>query len=231
MPNYPIYETFASYQGEGTHTGVAAFFIRTFGCPIQCPWCDAAGTWHPDHIPERIERLDAQQLTQLARESGRELVIVTGGEPCVHDLGDLTYHLRLAGLKTHLETSGAYPIRGEWDSIAISPKWNVKPMAQNLERASEWKIIVEDEHSIREWWTVLERHHRGQPVWLQIEWSQVRNARAWDSIYTWIAQHCRYFRIGYQMHKVWGCGDRLVDARDPRSVPPVPLGGDPSRGY
>jgi organic radical activating enzyme len=230
MSTYPVHELFASWQGEGIHTGTPAFFVRLYGCPLHCPWCDAAGTWHPEHVPHRLERHSAARLAGLARESGRELVVVTGGEPCIHDLNDLAYALRFEGLRAHLETSGAYPIRGEWDSICVSPKWNVKPLPANLERATEWKLIVEDASSIREWWRVLEPHHRGQPVWLQVEWSQRGDRATWDSIYTWSAQHPRTFRLGYQMHKVWGANE-LTDARDPRSAAPVPLGGDPSRGY
>src|SRR5690606_10755697 len=51
---YPVHEQFHTWQGEGVHMGRSAYFIRTFGCPVKCPWCDSAGTWHPDHIPAKV---------------------------------------------------------------------------------------------------------------------------------------------------------------------------------
>jgi asparagine synthase (glutamine-hydrolysing) len=63
----PIYETFHAWQGEGTHLGRSAFFIRTFGCPVHCPWCDSAGTWHPDYIPDKVDRLSVDLLVEATR--------------------------------------------------------------------------------------------------------------------------------------------------------------------
>jgi organic radical activating enzyme len=224
---YPVHEVFNSFQGEGQFSGTPAFFIRLFGCPIQCPWCDAAGTWHPEYIPKTIERQSAFELANLARESMSQTCIITGGEPCIHDLTDLAYALRTNSLKTHLETSGAYPIKGELDWITVSPKWAAKPMSQNLERANEWKIIVEDEHSIDEWWRILEPVHSSQIIWLHPEWSARQNPRVWASIYKWSRQI--QGRIGLQAHKYWG--DVLVDTLDSRSQAAVPLGGDVNRGF
>ncbi len=226
---YPVHEVFDSFQGEGAFSGTPAFFIRLFGCPVQCPWCDAAGTWHPKFVPENIWRRSGADLAMLAEESGREYCIITGGEPCIHDLTELCYSLRYISMKSHLETSGAFPIKGEPDWITVSPKWAAKPMPQNLERSNEWKIIVEDEYSIDEWWKVLQPHHTSQPVWLQVEWSQRQNPKVWESIYAW-TRRIQNGRVGLQAHKHWGAG-QLVDTADARSREPVPLGGDDARGF
>ncbi|NER01051.1 MAG: radical SAM protein, partial [Cyanothece sp. SIO2G6] len=72
------------------HLGRSAYFIRLFGCPVHCPWCDSAGTWHPDYVPKDIDRISPKALAEQAAASGAEFVVVTGGEPAIHDLGALT---------------------------------------------------------------------------------------------------------------------------------------------
>jgi 7-carboxy-7-deazaguanine synthase len=108
MRALPIHECFYTWQGEGVHMGRAAFFIRTFGCPVQCPWCDAAGTWHPDFIPDKVDKIDPHTLAAIAEASGCEFVVITGGEPAIHDLSELTRELKARGLPAHIETSGAF---------------------------------------------------------------------------------------------------------------------------
>ena len=82
----PIQEQFYTFQGEGRHSGQAAYFIRTFGCPIHCPWCDSSGTWHPDYKPDKIERISPESLVAEVEKTAAEFVVVTGGEPAIHDL-------------------------------------------------------------------------------------------------------------------------------------------------
>ena len=122
LSTLPIHERFHSFQGEGCHAGRAAFFIRTYGCPVHCPWCDSAGTWHPDLKPDALNRMDVAALAEEAAAARPAFVVVTGGEPAIHDLAPLTDALRAAGLPVHLETSGAFPVRGHFDWITLSPK-------------------------------------------------------------------------------------------------------------
>ena len=98
----PIHEQFYTFQGEGVHAGRAAYFIRTFGCPVHCHWCDSAGTWHPDYIPEKIERWSSQDLAAEVAKTKAEFVVVTGGEPAIHDLAPLVDALHANGQKVHL---------------------------------------------------------------------------------------------------------------------------------
>ena len=221
----PIYETFYAWQGEGAHMGRAAFFIRTFGCPVKCPWCDSAGTWHPEWIPEKIDRVSVDGLVEQAAATRAEFVVITGGEPAIHDLGPLVSALKERNLQTHLETSGGFPIRGNLDWVTLSPKWWRLPLPENLERANEYKVIVEDENSIQRWWQELKPHHRGQPVWLHPEWSQRSNPKVLNSISGAVKDIGAPFRAGYQVHRLFN-----VDALDHRSRPTVPLGGNPSKG-
>jgi 7-carboxy-7-deazaguanine synthase len=226
MKHLPIHELFYTWQGEGLHAGRSAFFIRTYGCPVKCPWCDSAGTWHPDYIPGSIERLLPEHLADLARSHSPDFVVITGGEPAIHDLSDLTGALHGYGLPVHLETSGAFPLRGEFDWVTVSPKWWKLPLPENLARASELKIIVEDENSIDRWNREIGTLVTTEHVWLHPEWSQRENPVVLHSISDWVKAHGAPFRAGWQLHKCY-----QVDLLDVRSRPAVPLGGNPALGY
>ncbi len=226
MSTLPVYETFYTWQGEGAHMGRAAFFIRTFGCPIQCPWCDSAGTWHPDWVPEQIDRPTVDTLVASAKGSNAEFVVVTGGEPTIHELTPLTSALRIAKLPIHLETAGSYPIRGDFSWVTLSPKWAKLPLAENVERADEIKIIVEDKTTIDKWWSTIGQSVRTRHVWLHPEWSQRTNPEVLTSISEWVKNHGGIFRVGYQLHRLYN-----VDSLDARSRLAIPLGGNPALGY
>lgn len=140
----PVMESFYTIQGEGFHVGVPAWFIRLGGCDVGCFWCDVKESWDPEVHPHyRIEN-----IVRDAKESGARVVVITGGEPCMHNLTELTSALRAAGLCTHLETSGAHALTGEWDWITLSPK-KFKPALQEFyEKTHELKVIVYNKHDL-----------------------------------------------------------------------------------
>ncbi|MCL4163753.1 UNVERIFIED_CONTAM: hypothetical protein GTU68_036863 [Idotea baltica] len=206
--------------------GRSAFFIRLFGCPVHCPWCDSAGTWHKDYTPKRVDRIGADILAERAKASGAEFVVITGGEPTVHDLSDLTRELRVRKISIHLETCGAFPIRGHIDWMTLSPKWQAVPLKENLKAASELKIIVEIESSIKDWIREIGSIDRTIPVWLHPEWSKRSNEEVLSSITEWVKVNGAPFRAGIQAHKFF-----KADLLDPDSRKATPLGGDLELGY
>ncbi|MFP4157938.1 MAG: 7-carboxy-7-deazaguanine synthase QueE [Opitutales bacterium] len=220
----PIHEQFYTFQGEGSHAGRAAYFIRTFGCPVHCPWCDSAGTWHPDYIPKQIDRLREADLAEAAAETRAEFVVVTGGEPAIHNLNALVDALHARSLPVHLETSGAFPIGGDFDWITLSPKRWKLPLDENLGRAHEFKIIVDRVEAIDEYTRIIEP--RKAPVWLHPEWSRRKDAAILHAITNWVKTHGAPYRAGWQLHKPY-----RSDTLDTGSAPPAPLGGDPALGY
>lgn len=229
----PLNERFHTWQGEGCHLGKSAYFIRLQGCPVKCPWCDSASTWHPEHLPPEVEKADPETLAEDAFASGAEIVVLTGGEPAVHDLLDLTHALRSRSLPVHLETCGAFPLRGDFDWITLSPKWDALPLDENLAAAHELKIIVEDETSIEKWTAELADRHQVETVWLHPEWSLLNHPdrkeqadRVLQAISRHVKTHGPPYRAGCQLHKLY-----QVDQQDPGSRPPAPLGGDPGLGY
>tara|TARA_B100000614_G_C14527971_1_gene485321 strand:+ start:360 stop:1028 length:669 start_codon:yes stop_codon:yes gene_type:complete len=220
----PIHEQFYTFQGEGAHAGRAAYFIRTFGCPVHCPWCDSAGTWHPDYIPKKVQRSSVESLVTEVAKTKAEFVVITGGEPAIHNLQALVDALHAIGQTVHLETSGAFEIKGNFDWITLSPKRWKLPLAVNLERASEFKIIVDQAAEIEEYSEVIGATTK--PVWLHPEWSKHNDAATLDAITEWVKTQGAPYRAGWQMHKHYA-----ADLKDSRSAPAAPLGGDPKQGY
>lgn len=131
-------EHFYTLQGEGVHQGKAAYFIRLGGCDVGCVWCDVKDSWDATAHP----KLPVTDLVEIVKGTSTEIVVVTGGEPLLHDLAPLTSRLKAAGLRTHIETSGSSPLSGNWDWITLSPKKFKAPLPQILPLASELKIVV-----------------------------------------------------------------------------------------
>ena len=222
---YPVNETFLSWQGEGVHLGRKAFFIRLQGCPVKCAWCDSASTWHPQYVPKQVRKATAAELAAEAKASSPQFVVITGGEPCVHDLGPLVAALKSVGLTAHLETCGAYPIAPGIAWVTVSPKWAKLPLAESLQRADEVKIIVEAPDSIVRWTEAVGGQWVAPSVWLHPEWTQRANPAVLKAITDQVKAVGGAFRAGWQVHKPYS-----ADALDVRARPPVPLGGDPAKG-
>jgi 7-carboxy-7-deazaguanine synthase len=134
----PLMEAFYTIQGEGRHTGHAAYFIRLGGCDVGCVWCDVKESWEAGKWPILpIETIVADALDFPGR-----LVVITGGEPLLYDLGPLTALLKANGFSTHLETSGAHPFSGDFDWVCFSPKKFKAPHPSIYPVADELKVVV-----------------------------------------------------------------------------------------
>src|SRR5215831_10222865 len=114
----PVMEHFYTLQGEGFHQGKAAYFIRLGGCDVGCVWCDVKESWDAGKHP----LFEVDELISNVKKTPAAIVVITGGEPLMHDLTELTKELNNKGYKTNLETSGAYQLTGTWDWICLSPK-------------------------------------------------------------------------------------------------------------
>lgn len=133
----PLMEEFYTIQGEGYYKGTAAYFIRIGGCDVGCHWCDVKESWNADlHPPTDTDIIVSNALKYS------NVVVVTGGEPLTWDMTLLTQGLKNKGAKTHIETSGAYPLTGKWDWICLSPKKIKLPQPEIYKKANELKCIV-----------------------------------------------------------------------------------------
>lgn len=194
---YPVMEHFYTLQGEGAWAGVAAYFIRLGGCDVGCVWCDVKESWPMEAHP----RQTAEALVSAVLQHPARRVVITGGEPLMHDCTALTQALRAAGCQVHVETSGAHPPSGTWDWITFSPKKFKAPRAEWYRLAHELKVIVYNRHDL----TWAETHAEqlraaGNThclLYLQPEW-ETPDAPAW--IVDHVKQH-PHWRISLQTHK------------------------------
>ncbi|MFN5557566.1 MAG: 7-carboxy-7-deazaguanine synthase QueE [Chryseotalea sp.] len=131
-------EDFYTIQGEGFYQGHAAYFIRLGGCDVGCVWCDVKESWDAEQHP----LVHVEIVAARAAASGSKLAVVTGGEPVMFELSALTKALQEHGLKTNIETSGAYPLTGEWNWVCLSPKKFKAPVFSIYEKANELKVII-----------------------------------------------------------------------------------------
>ncbi|TVQ68116.1 MAG: 7-carboxy-7-deazaguanine synthase QueE [Balneolaceae bacterium] len=131
-------EDFYTIQGEGAHSGRAAYFIRLAGCDVGCWWCDVKESWDEQKHP----RVACSEIVERARVSGAPIAVITGGEPLLHDLDLLTGELSGAGMKVHIETSGSSPLSGTFDWITLSPKRFKKPLPAIFPLVDELKVVV-----------------------------------------------------------------------------------------
>lgn len=135
---YPIMEYFHTIQGEGVHTGRSAYFIRTGGCDVQCWWCDVKDSWDETKHPRKTVAFLLDDIQHFKPS----FVVITGGEPLLHDLTALTKGIHSIGLDTHIETSGSSPLSGELDWVTLSPKRFKKPLPEIYPYVDELKVVV-----------------------------------------------------------------------------------------
>lgn len=134
----PVMEHFYTLQGEGYYQGQAAYFIRLGGCDVGCVWCDVKESWNAENHP----LLKAEDIVSTVKKTPAKIVVITGGEPLLHDLSALTFQLKSQGLRAHVETSGSSPLSGEWDWITVSPKKFKAPLSEILSQANELKVVI-----------------------------------------------------------------------------------------
>lgn len=190
----PLMEEFYTIQGEGYNTGQAAYFIRLGGCDVGCHWCDVKESWdaqaHPlTSIPDLVARASVHPA---------KTVVITGGEPLMYDLTELTASLKEAGMRILLETSGAYPLTGTWDWICVSPKKFKEPLPNVIAMAHELKVVVFNRSDFK--WG--EQHAQATNpdcrLFLQPEWSKAEQVT--PLIVEYVKENPKWM-ISLQTHK------------------------------
>jgi len=187
-------ESFYTIQGEGYHQGKAAYFIRLGGCDVGCVWCDVKESWEASKHP--LQTID--EIVAGASAWPGRMAVITGGEPLMHNLDELTNALHAAGFQTNIETSGAWPVSGSWDWICLSPKKFKAPLPDILPLASELKVVVYNKSDF-EW---AEKYAAlvspSCKLYLQPEWS--KSATITPVIIDYIKDNPRW-EFSLQLHK------------------------------
>lgn len=196
----PVMEAFYTIQGEGFHQGKAAYFIRLGGCDVGCFWCDVKESWDADAHPKFSVTEIVQQASVICHlpSANSIIAVITGGEPLMHNLTQLTNQLKAAGFQTNIETSGSSPLSGEWDWICVSPKKFKVPLPDVLKKANELKVIIYNKDDFN--WA--EEHAKNVSTeckrYLQPEWSKAEAMT--PLIVDYIKQNPQW-ELSLQIHK------------------------------
>ncbi len=109
----PVAEIFGpTIQGEGPSAGQLALFLRLGACNLACTWCDTPHTWDGKRfdLRQEIRRVPVVELVDVAGQHPHALVVITGGEPLLHQRTDawrsLMAVLRYTTRRAEIETNG-----------------------------------------------------------------------------------------------------------------------------
>lgn len=190
----PVMEHFYTIQGEGYYQGRAAYFLRLGGCDVGCPWCDVKESW----LADVHKKMSVVEIAETIAQSGAKVCVITGGEPFMHDLTALTTAIREKNIRTHVETSGAYPLSGSWDWICISPKRFKLPLVECLNAAHELKAVIVHRNDIRFAEENAAKVSKECKLFLQPEWS--REDEVLPMIIEYVKEN-QQWEVSLQIHK------------------------------
>lgn len=189
----PLMEEFYTIQGEGFHTGKAAYFIRIGGCDVGCHWCDVKESWDANLHPPTFTNEIVEKAIKEANT-----VVITGGEPLMWSLDYITTKLQTENVRTHIETSGAYPLSGIWNWICLSPKKTKLPLEGIYPEAHELKIIISNQHDFKFAEEQAVKVSDNCELFLQPEWS--KRDKMTPSIVDYVMKNPQW-KISLQTHK------------------------------
>lgn len=193
----PVMESFYTIQGEGFHQGRAAYFIRLGGCDVGCVWCDVKESWDAGKHP----LISVEKLVENVQHTPAKLVVITGGEPLMHDLNFLTQKLQQAGFETNIETSGSSPLSGSWNWVCLSPKKFKAPLPEVVPFANELKIIIFNKTDFKWAEEYAEQVAPSCKLYLQPEWT--KSAEMMPLIVDYIMANPQW-ELSLQIHKYIG---------------------------
>lgn len=196
---YPVAEIFDSIQGEGSMIGMPVTFVRFSGCNLNCPWCDATAVWQKPGTMMTAE--------EIALKCNRNIVVFTGGEPCLQPLEPLIDLLHLNEKLVCMETNGTLPTPEEMDWVVCSPK----PPEYTINGKcffNELKYVVDDvfnpDTDIPE-----ENKQSCGSIWLQpcdygdlVENNIKKTDDSFKKCYAFAMKY-DYLRVGIQLHKIF----------------------------
>jgi len=189
----PLMEEFYTIQGEGFHTGTAAYFIRIGGCDVGCHWCDVKESWNAELHPATATDTIIENVSKFGNT-----VVITGGEPLMWNMNYITEKLQAHNIKTHIETSGAYTLSGSWNWICLSPKKNKLPLDEIYNVADELKIIIYNKSDFKFAEEQALKMNKKSVLFLQPEWS---NQEKMTPLIVAYVMNNPQWKISLQTHK------------------------------
>ena len=138
-----INEIFKSISGESWQAGYPAIFIRAFGCPLSCTYCDTEYSCKGDDFKD----MTISEILDKVQELGGRRVIFTGGEPLIQkDATELVQALSDNGYTVEIETCGAV----NFDSVRDIPNVYITMDWKSKSSGMEDRMLAENLNKLRE---------------------------------------------------------------------------------
>ena len=151
---YSVKEIFYTLQGEGINAGRPAVFCRFAGCNLWsgreadreaavCGFCDTDFVGTDGTLGGKFDSAVALARTIAscwpANGRGRQLVVLTGGEPLLQVDTALVEALHAGGFEIAVETNGTVEPPAGLDWVCVSPKAGA---LLKLRHGQELKVVV-----------------------------------------------------------------------------------------
>jgi organic radical activating enzyme len=157
-------------------------------------WCDVKASWDASKHP----LVSIEDMVKQAASFPGRLVVITGGEPLMHQLDELTDALHQQGFETNIETSGSSPLSGGWDWICLSPKKFKAPLPEIVPLANELKVVIFNKHDFAWAETYAAQVNPKCKLYLQPEWDKA--SLVTPLIVDYIKDHPQW-QLSLQVHK------------------------------
>lgn len=189
---YPVIEIFDSIQGEGCLAGFPVTFVRFAGCNLACSWCDTKESWDTAANKSKVTMMTAEEI---AKEVSLEFVVLTGGEPTIHDLTEVCNTLNAEGHKICIETNGTNEVSADlkihW--VVCSPK---PPLFEVNCECNELKYVVDEAFKEE-----LIPTNKASFITLQPESCKEESLKRAIALVMKSAGSRKPYRLGLQLHK------------------------------
>jgi len=194
MNKLPVMEQFLTLQGEGYHTGRSAIFIRLGGCDVGCVWCDVKESWDESKHPSKA----ISEIMNDISSYPTDFVVITGGEPSLHNLVPLVRALKDEKKYIAIETSGTNPLPRGIDWVCLSPKKFKKPIEDAYKCANELKVVICHPSDLNWAKEHAKKLNKDVELYLQPEWS--RSDKRMNNIIDFINENPEW-KLSLQTHK------------------------------
>jgi len=230
VKTWPLSEVFGpTIQGEGPDAGRPCYFIRLGGCDYQhCSWCDTLFSVLPEEV-RKLKRKSADEIVGelCALQDGPSMVVLSGGNPAMHDLTPLVKELHALHFSIAVETQGSrwQNWLTEIERLVISPKPPSSGMTSTdhdaqtrnfMQKVENWcmptpyemawaalKIVVFDQKDY-EWALAFSARYSWAPLYLSVGTPQIQMTYGQDE-----------YATGYILRRFAWLADKA--ATDPRA--------------
>ena len=205
-----IDEIFLSIQGEASETGYPCIFVRTFGCPIGCSYCD-----QPQNPKNKKRRSIGTVINAITKFKNVKRVCITGGEPLIQtDIYPIIYELNNMGYKVSIETSGCVPIENsiyrrtfkyvmdiKTPSSGVSHK-NIYENLLHLQKNDEVKFVIANRKDYEFMKKVLKKYPIVASILVSPMFNVDNKAVIGKDLVKWILEDGLDVRVQIQLHKI-----------------------------